>query len=371
MCLEPIVKPMPCFVKQFLVQIKWSRYLRFCKITADQYQNLLAQGSEHSLYHELAWIRTVAQGNGYKAVFYALFDGDNAKIVMPLLYKKIGLLTFYGSPLKGSHTEFMGPVYFSTTTQENVSHFAQALLKMTRKLSTIFFGLYPFDLPHLPEQHRAFNRHLLGVLQQCTPSLDPASSGLIDLSQDWDTIWKACNGRFRTSVRKAEKNDITVEKLEGATIQARSDDIISLLNFAFHRRDMVPPHSDRFFKKIFDAEQVVKKIFIAVKDGHWVAAAVFVIDGDRSVYFSGGANEVGLKLSGAAILQCAAIQDNQADGLNWHDVGGFGDPNIDKFKLSLSPMVYERPVFEYSKRSFTFFLGSYRMLRKFMSKLGM
>lgn len=371
MRLEPIVNPTPCFATQFIAQIKWSGHLRFCKVTADQYRELLAEGSGHSSYHELAWIRTVAQANGYKTVFYALFDGDTAKVLMPLLFKKIGPLSFCGSPLKGSHTEFMGPVYFSTTTQEDVSHFAQALLRMAQNFSTIFFGLYPFDLPHLPDQHRAFNLHLMRELQQGTQSLDPAKSGLIDLSQDWDTIWKACIGRFRTSVRKAEKNDITVEKLEGATIQARSDDIIGLLNFAFHRRDMVPPHSDLFLKKIFDAEHVAKKIFVAVKDGQWVAAAVFIIDGDRSVYFSGGANEVGLKLSGAAVLQCAAIQDNQADGLNWHDVGGFGDPNIDKFKLSLSPVVYERPVFEYSKRSFNFFLGSYQMLRKFMSKLGM
>ena len=194
-------------------------------------------------------------------------------------------------------------------------------------------------------------RHGLPEINISLPAMAPAYSGercprvnpllelgcensltqtwVVDLRAGADSVWNAMEGRARTAVRKAMKNDILVR-------EGRRDDldIYYALHCETYERTSVPPHPKDYFEEIWN-EFLLKGlavVLLAQHKGEVVAAENFGIFKKRAVYWTGAASRKGLELEANSLIQWTAVQWLILNRFDYYEVGE-AFPNVWSGKL--------------------------------------
>jgi hypothetical protein len=141
---------------------------------------------------------------------------------------------------------------------------------------------------------------------------------IIDLKPGKETVWKGMEGRARTAVRKAMKNDVRVREAGYDDL-----DIYYALHCETYERTGVPPHPKNYFEEIWNKFLLnrLAVIYLAEYKSEVIAAENFGIFKKRAIYWTGAASRKGLELEANSLIQWTAIQWLLVNGFEYYEVG--------------------------------------------------
>ena len=228
-----------------------------------------------------------------------------------------------GSPLRGTYTEFSGPVF---SLDFDIAFIKEIVVSQHQLITR--------SCDYIEVRFRE-GTEISGYLSRCFETLgygdDHVPSLLVDLSQGEENLWASFVGRARTAVRKAEKASLSASVVEPS--QEWITEYYSILVDTFARQGLVVPHPLRFFRKIEKLSKLGLAFCVESRiDNKIGAAAIFIKGNHRMMYLSGVATADGMRHSASSLVQWQAMKHGISDGITEYDMGGLGIPSIDKFK---------------------------------------
>lgn len=148
-------------------------------------------------------------------------------------------------------------------------------------------------------------------------------AGILDLHKSEEELLKGMRQRLRRALRKAEKNDITVET------STNPDDIAEFYQIQLQTagRHGFVSFSEDFLKKQFAAfaETGNAVLYTARYNGEVLAQNLMIFYGNEASYHYGVSTELGTKLSGAPLLHMQAMRDARERGIGRYNFWGIVD----------------------------------------------
>ena len=290
------------------------------------------------LYHGEAWLTAVRDGFGVEVTgLLTETPAGKAVALTPVMSMHKGLFRLTGSPLRGMYTEFAGPL-FGREIDEEIKR--EALVSQHACISQganyIEWG----------EKGGNVNNHM-DILRDQGYEYVPQPTLVIDLGQGIDKVWSGFQSRARNMARKAEKNAVAVRSI--TPCMGNISDYYNMLTETFKRQGGYPPHPLSFFlamcERLTPADQL--RLVVAKKNDRTVAAALFLCHGERMMYLSGTSTEEGAQLAANSLIQWIAMKQAADMGVIEYDLGGTGNPAIDKFKTSFGgqPLNHHRWIY--------------------------
>ena len=150
-------------------------------------------------------------------------------------------------------------------------------------------------------------------------------AGVLDLRKDEEEILKGMRQRLRRALRKAAKNELTVEK---STDPADIKKFYEIQLQTAGRHNFVA-FSEDFLEKQFAAfaphgEAV---LYTAKYQDEILAQNFMIFYGNEASYHYGVSSELGTKLSGAPLLHLEAMRDARARGIERYNFWGIVEEN--------------------------------------------
>jgi lipid II:glycine glycyltransferase (peptidoglycan interpeptide bridge formation enzyme) len=156
-------------------------------------------------------------------------------------------------------------------------------------------------------------------------------AGVLDLTKPEETILEGMRPRLRRSLRKAEKNHITVES---------SSDPETMKEFYRIQLETAGRHqfvafSEDFLTKQFDAFAADDSavLYTARFEGETLAQNFMIFYGNEASYHYGVSTELGTKMSGAPLLHMQAMRDARERGIERYNFWGIVDENDTKHRF--------------------------------------
>ncbi len=296
-------------------------------ISLQNYADLMATNVMvgDSVYHTTDWLVATASAFGCELKFVLTCRGDVSLSVTPFLYKRKGPFRFLGSPLRGTYTEFSGPLFSS--------YFDIAFVKKIIVSQHQLFAK-SFDYVEVRfKENTEISVSLSESFKMIGYESNHTSSLLVDLSQNEEDLWASFVGRARTAVRKAEKANLKAEVIEPS--QEWIAQYYDILSNTFAKQGLAVPHPFGFFQKMEELAKLDLVFCVESRlDDKIGAAGIFVKGNDRMMYLSGVATPEGLRNAASSLVQWRAMKQGISDGLTEYDMGGLGIESIDKFKRS-------------------------------------
>lgn len=148
-------------------------------------------------------------------------------------------------------------------------------------------------------------------------------AGVLNLRNSEEEILKGMRQRLRRALRKAEKNDISVET------STNPDDIAEFYQIQLQTagRHGFVSFSEDFLKKQFAAfaESGQAVLYTARYNGEVLAQNFMIFYGNEASYHYGVSTELGTKLSGAPLLHMQAMRDARERGIERYNFWGIVD----------------------------------------------
>lgn len=148
-------------------------------------------------------------------------------------------------------------------------------------------------------------------------------AGILDLQQSEEEILKGMRQRLRRALRKAEKNDITVET------STNPDDIKEFYQIQLQTagRHGFVSFSEDFLQKQFAAFAATNNavLYTARHEGEILAQNFMIFYGNEASYHYGVSTEKGTRLSGAPLLHMQAMRDARERGITRYNFWGIVD----------------------------------------------
>lgn len=155
------------------------------------------------------------------------------------------------------------------------------------------------------------------------PDFEPRSNFVtfeLDLSGGEDEAWDAVASRFRRSVRKARKNDVTVERGFDRTTFSQYYEMY-LDNMQYYG---TPPYSRQFFRNVnrLLGQRDSFEMYTAYdEDGEPINGVTAFFFGERAIYWTGVTDYDYRELNGGSLLLWEAIVDSCERGYPVFDLG--------------------------------------------------
>lgn len=156
-------------------------------------------------------------------------------------------------------------------------------------------------------------------------------AGVLDITQPDEEILKNMRQRLRRALRKAEKNDITIET---TTDPASMKEFYAIQLQTAGRHGFVPFTED-FLTKQFAAfaETGNAVLYTARHEGKVLAQNFMIFYGNEASYHYGVSTELGTQLSGAPLLHMQAIRDARERGIGRYNFWGIVDEEDTKHRF--------------------------------------
>lgn len=156
-------------------------------------------------------------------------------------------------------------------------------------------------------------------------------AGVLDLEKDEEEILKGMRQRLRRALRKAEKNNITVET---STDPEGIHEFYRIQLQTARRHDFVS-FSEDFLKKQFAAfaETGNAVLYTARFEGEILAQNFMIFYGNEASYHYGVSTELGTRLSGAPLLHMQAMRDARERGIKRYNFWGIVDEDDTKHRF--------------------------------------
>jgi CelD/BcsL family acetyltransferase involved in cellulose biosynthesis len=281
---------------------------------------------EKWLYQQKEWLNVVLNGLNLR-VFGLKTESiqDGLIAVTPVMERRKLFMTLVGSPIRGSYTEFSGPVFADEVSFKNKQRaiISQHEFLKSRGASYIEWGCKN-------DSDGCFN-----VLAELDCKCLINETFILNLDHNTDKTWNKFKGRARNTVRKAEKNGVTVRNVDNPSVDDISE-YYGMLQETFNRQGVKAPHPKIFFEELFGQLSPIGwvKLFIASHNDKVLAGAIFLMYEGRMMYLSGTSKPEGGRLGANNLIQWEAIKFASKNGVIEYDMGGAGNAAIDKYKRS-------------------------------------
>lgn len=156
-------------------------------------------------------------------------------------------------------------------------------------------------------------------------------AGVLDLEKSEEELLKGMRQRLRRALRKADKNDITVET---STDPADITEFYQIQLQTAKRHDFTYFGED-FLKKQFEAFAADDSavLYTARYQGEVLAQNFMIFYGNEASYHYGVSTELGTRLSGAPLLHMQAMRDARERGIKRYNFWGIVDENDTKHRF--------------------------------------
>lgn len=246
-----------------------------------------------------------------------IFDGDS------LIGVYVGHVE---SGRRGFHMQIVGGPIIDWANKTAV----MSLFDDIRAQATTHNCIYVRIRPQLEKSATAEKQFKNLGLRPAPMYLSVELAGVLDITQSDDEIQKNMRQRLRRSLRKAEKNNITIE----TTTDPTSMKEFYAIQLQTAGRHGFVPFTEEFLTKQFAAfaETGNAVLYIARHQGEVLAQNFMLFYGNEASYHYGVSTELGTQLSGAPLLHMQAIKDARQRGIGRYNFWGIVDEDDTKHR---------------------------------------
>ena len=264
--------------------------------------------------------------------FYEFYFSRGFDIVRRGIYDEnnqlVGVYAGEVEPAKrGRHLAVAGGPIFDWTNQEIKNLIFSDMKQQAKKLKCTFVRVRP-QLQNTPENAKIFQQ--LGF-RKAPMYLSVEFAGVLNLENSEEEILKNMRQRLRRALRKAEKNQITIEK----TSDPKAIHDFYQIELQTAKRHDFYAFSEDFLTKQFAAfaknDEAV--LYIAKLNGEILAENFMIFYGNEASYHYGVSSEFGTKYSGAPLLHMEAMRDARKRGIKRYNFWGIVDENDTKHRF--------------------------------------
>lgn len=228
---------------------------------------------------------------------------------------------------RGTHLSIAGGPIVDWANNDVVQLLRDDMKQQAKDAGCVFVRVRP-QLELSDESMHLFER--LGF-RRAPMYLSVEHAGVLDLTKSEEEILKGMRQRLRRALRKAEKNNITVET------STNPDDITEFYQIQLQtaRRHDFVSFSEDFLKKQFAAfaETGNAVLYTARYNGEVLAQNFMIFYGNEASYHYGVSTELGTKLSGAPLLHMQAMRDARERGVTRYNFWGIVDEDDTKHRF--------------------------------------
>ena len=277
------------------------------------------------LFQEPFWWKIIENGFNKKCkIALVNKDGIN-QLLIPLFSHKIGFIHRVGMPLRGTYTPYMDFVKLLADIDNETQE--ECLLEVVNTL--LKEGVNWIEITCLFEKESIYKG-----LENVGFSTENPSTIILNTNKSEEDLWLDMQGRARNLVRKAEKNEISIEFLD---YELKNIEVFySMLENTFIKSGQKPPHSKDFY--IFLVNELIASgnlLFVSIqKDMKVVAMGIFMYNHSEINFMSGTSTRVGNKYGANNLMHWEVIKFASKNKIKKYNFGGLGIPSIDKFKRS-------------------------------------
>ena len=264
--------------------------------------------------------------------FYEFYFSRGFDIVRRGIYDEndqlVGVYAGEVEPAKrGRHLAVAGGPIFDWTNPEVKKLIFDDMELQAKKLKCTFVRVRP-QLQNTPENAKTFQQ--LGF-RKAPMYLSVEFAGILNLENSEEEILKNMRQRLRRALRKAEKNQITIEK----TSDPKAIHDFYQIELQTAKRHDFYAFSEDFLTKQFAAfaknDEAV--LYIAKLNGEILAENFMIFYGNEASYHYGVSSELGTKYSGAPLLHMEAMRDARKRGIKRYNFWGIVDENDTKHRF--------------------------------------
>ena len=264
--------------------------------------------------------------------FYEFYFSRGFDIVRRGIYDEnnqlVGVYAGEVEPAKrGRHLAVAGGPIFDWTNQEVKKLIFKDMKLQAKKLKCTFVRVRP-QLENIPENAKIFQQ--LGF-RKAPMYLSVEFAGVLNLENSEEEILKNMRQRLRRALRKAEKNQITIEK----TSDPKAIHDFYQIELQTAKRHDFYAFSEDFLTKQFAAfaknDEAV--LYIAKLGDEILAENFMIFYGNEASYHYGVSSELGTKYSGAPLLHMEAMRDARKRGIKRYNFWGIVDENDTKHRF--------------------------------------
>ena len=264
--------------------------------------------------------------------FYEFYFSRGFDIVRRGIYDEnnqlVGVYAGEVEPAKrGRHLAIAGGPIFDWTNQEIKNLIFSDMKQQAKKLKCTFVRVRP-QLQNTPENAKIFQQ--LGF-RKAPMYLSVEFAGVLNLENSEEEILKNMRQRLRRALRKAEKNQIIIEK----TSDPKAIHDFYQIELQTAKRHDFYAFSEDFLTKQFAAfaknDEAV--LYIAKLNGEILAENFMIFYGNEASYHYGVSSELGTKYSGAPLLHMEAMRDARKRGIKRYNFWGIVDENDTKHRF--------------------------------------
>lgn len=217
---------------------------------------------------------------------------------------------------RGRHLAVAGGPLIDFDNQKLARKVIEDMAKMGRKRGCVFVRVRP-QIEQSSEHEELFRQ--LG-LRAAPMYLSVEHAGVLDLTKSEEEILAGMRQRLRRALRKAEKNQITVET---STDPKDIDEFYKIQLETARRHDFVSFSQD-FLQKQFAAfaQNDEAILYTARYEGKILAQNFMIFYGNEASYHYGVSTELGTKLSGAPLLHMEAMREARRRGIKRYNFWG-------------------------------------------------
>ena len=291
-------------VKTIENQTEWDKF-----VTAHPDANFLQSWDFYEFYFS----------RGFDIVRRGIYDENN---------QLVGVYAGEVEPAKrGRHLAVAGGPIFDWTNQEIKNLIFSDMKQQAKKLKCTFVRVRP-QLQNTPENAKIFQQ--LGF-RKAPMYLSVEFAGVLNLENSEEEILKNMRQRLRRALRKAEKNQIAIEK----TSDPKAIHDFYQIELQTAKRHDFYAFSEDFLTKQFAAfaknDEAV--LYIAKLNGEILAENFMIFYGNEASYHYGVSSELGTKYSGAPLLHMEAMRDARKRGIKRYNFWGIVDENDTKHRF--------------------------------------
>lgn len=264
--------------------------------------------------------------------FYEFYFSRGFDIVRRGIYDEnnqlVGVYAGEVEPAKrGRHLAVAGGPIFDWTNQEIKNLIFSDMKQQAKKLKCTFVRVRP-QLQNTPENAKIFQQ--LGF-RKAPMYLSVEFAGVLNLENSEEEILKNMRQRLRRALRKAEKNQIAIEK----TSDPKAIHDFYQIELQTAKRHDFYAFSEDFLTKQFAAfaknDEAV--LYIAKLNGEILAENFMIFYGNEASYHYGVSSELGTKYSGAPLLHMEAMRDARKRGIKRYNFWGIVDESDTKHRF--------------------------------------
>jgi lipid II:glycine glycyltransferase (peptidoglycan interpeptide bridge formation enzyme) len=287
------------------------------QIQSNEFKNI-----SKSFYQHTAWFEIVKNGLNVDYKIFETKDTDKIVCQTVVFIMKKGFVKFIGSPLRGTFTPHLGPVWHGKFEDQYKLQVLDSIITEIKKLKPAYLEL-------------GLNNNLLKnhdlTASWTTKTME---TFIVTLDENPDIVWKKLDKRGRNMTRKAEKSGVIIEELDYSLENVNK--FYNLLVETFKRRGCKIHHPKSFFIELvreLSREKMILFLETKVK-GETASMGIFVYN-DFEIHFLSGASNPNFNCYAPNnLMHWFAIKKASEMKIQKYDMGGKGIASIDRFKAS-------------------------------------